>query len=184
MQTKSREIWKDIKGYEKLYQISNLGRVRSLNHIASKGVKDIMYKGKILKPFLDGKKNYLQVCLSKNNQKKKFLIHRLVAETFIDNFEHKREVNHKDGNKQNNCVDNLEWVTSKENKKHAWENGYYDTDRFKIRKSLKNSKKITINGITKSLYKWSKELDYSYNQLRWLYDKGGDLPNGWKRKSI
>lgn len=180
----SPEFWKDIKDYEKLYQVSNLGRVRSLSHLASNGVKDILYKGRILKPFLDGKKNYLQVCLSKNNNKRKYLVHRLVAETFIENKYNKAEVNHKDGNKQNNYVDNLEWVTSKENKNHAYKNGYYNTYKFKHRKSKNNSKKITINGITKSLYKWSKELNYSYNQLRWLYDKGGDLPNGWKRKSL
>lgn len=178
------ELWKDIKGYEKLYQVSNLGRVKSLNHIASNGSANILYKGRILKPFLDGKKNYLEVCLSKNNCKRKYLVHRLVAETFIENKLNKAEVNHKDGNKQNNCVDNLEWVSSKENKKHAYENGYYDTYKFRHRKSHENSKKITINGITKSLYKWSKEINYSYNQLSWLYDKGGDLPNGWKRKSI
>lgn len=178
------EIWKDIENYEGLYQVSNFGRIKSLNHMASNGIKDIMYKGRILKPFLDGKKNYLEVCLSKNNLKKKYLVHRLVAETFLENEYNKREVNHKDGNKQNNCVDNLEWVTSKENKHHAYENGYYDTYKFRHRKSLKNSKKITIKGVTKSLYKWSKELNYSYTQLRWLYDKGGDLPNGWKREKF
>lgn len=180
----SPEFWKDIKDYENLYQVSNLGRVRSLSHLASNGIKDILYKGRILKPFLDGRKNYLQVCLSKNNHKRKYLVHRLVAETFIENKYNKAEVNHKDGNKQNNCVDNLEWVTSKENKNHAYKNGYYNTYKFRHRKSKNNSKKITINGTTKSLYKWSKELNYSYNQLRWLYDKGGDLPNGWKRKSL
>lgn len=176
------EIWLDIKGYENLYQVSNFGQVRSLDHYASNGIKDILYKGQILKPFLDGKHNYLNVCLSKNNVRKKYQIHRLVAEAFLTN--KKREVNHKDGNKQNNCVDNLEWVTSKENKEHAWKNGYYDTDSFKNRKSLKNSKKLTINGKTQSLYKWSKELNYTYWQLLHLYKKGGDLPNGWKRESI
>ena len=100
-----KEIWKDIKEYENLYQVSNFGQVRSLDHYASNGVKNILYKGRILKPFLDGRHNYLSVCLSKNNIKKKYQVHRLVAKTFLEN--EKREVNHKDGNKQNNCVDNL-----------------------------------------------------------------------------
>lgn len=163
--------------------MSNLGKVRSLNHYASNGIKDILYKGRILKTWLDGKKNYSLVTLS-NGKRKNHLVHRLVAEAFIINPENKTEVNHIDGNKQNNCVENLEWVTSKENKKHAYDNGLYNTESFRKRKSLPNSKRITINGETKTLYKWSKELNLSYDKLRWLYNKGGDLPNGWKRETI
>lgn len=176
------ERWLDIKGYENLYQVSDTGRVRSLDHYASNGIKKILYKGRILKPFLDGKHNYLNVCLSKNNIKKKYQIHRLVASMFLK--DKNREVNHKDGNKQNNCVDNLEWVTSKENKKHAIANGYYNTDAFKNRPSLKGSKAFIIEGKKQSLYRWSKELPYTYDQLRRLYDKGGDLPNGWSREKL
>lgn len=92
------EIWKDISGYEGLYQISNLGRVKS--------------KRKILKP-INGE--YLHVGLSKNGIQTTKLIHRLVAENFIDNPNNLPQVNHKDENKHNNCVNNLEWITFKEN---------------------------------------------------------------------
>lgn len=174
------EAWADIKGYEGLYQVSNYGRVRSLDHYASNGYVDILYKGRVLTAWLDGRKNYLMVTI----RNKKYLVHRLVAEAFIDNSDNLAEVNHIDGNKANNCVDNLEWCTSKQNKTHAYKNGLYDTQKFRNRKSLPNSKRITINGVTKTLWKWSKELNISYQSLRWLYDKGGELPSGWKRETV
>lgn len=176
----AQEKWKDVKGYEGLYQVSNLGRVRSLDHYASNGYTDILYKGKILTAWLDSRKYYLMVTMKNKN----YLIHRLVAQAFIPNPDNLPEVNHKDGNKANNCVDNLEWCTSKQNKEHAYKTGLYDTQKFRNRKSLPDSKRITINGVTKTLWKWSKELGISYYKLRWMYDKGGELPNGWSRETI
>ena len=92
------EVWKDIKGYEGLYWVSNLGRVKS--------------KRKILKP-INGE--YLKVGLSKNGKQKTFTIHRLVAQEFVNNPKNKSQVNHKDENKHNNNSNNLEWVTFQEN---------------------------------------------------------------------
>jgi hypothetical protein len=106
------EIWKDIKGYEGLYQVSNLGRVKSLGNSKSK-------KEKILKPFKRGR-GYLTVKLFNNNKKKQIFIHRLVAETFIDNPDNLPQVNHKDENKQNNLLDNLEWCTNKDNARYSF----------------------------------------------------------------
>lgn len=92
------EIWKDIKGYEGLYQVSNLGRVKS--------------NKRILNP---SKTEYLKVSLSKNGVQNTYYIHRLVAQTFIDNKNNLTHVNHIDENKYNNNVNNLEWCTNKYN---------------------------------------------------------------------
>ena len=113
------EIWKDVVGYEGLYQVSNLGRTKSLDRIVSTGKGMRKHHGKILIQQLDGQKHYFQVSLSKNGKVKKIQVHCLVAQTFIPNPKNKPEVNHIDGNKQNNNVTNLEWVTTKENMQHA-----------------------------------------------------------------
>lgn len=103
------EKWKDIKGYEGLYQVSNLGRVKRL----FKNNKSNILKGKIDK---DG---YNEVILSQHQTKKFCRVHRLVAEAFISNPDNKPQINHKDRNKLNNNADNLEWVTAQENTKHC-----------------------------------------------------------------
>ena len=105
-----KEIWKDIEGYEGLYQVSNMGRIKSFQYDK--------IKGKILKPSLCAF-DYLKINLRLNNTPKTEKLHRLVAKAFIPNPENKPQINHKDGNKQNNRVDNLEWCTDRENKQHA-----------------------------------------------------------------
>lgn len=112
------KTWKDIEGFEGYYQISNCGNVRSLDRFD--GIRNL--KGKCLKQSLK-QNGYLQVGLRKNGKRKWFSIHRLVAIHFIDNPEKKPQVNHIDCNKQNNNVNNLEWVTAKTNYKHAEHNG-------------------------------------------------------------
>lgn len=92
------EVWKPIQGYDELYEVSNLGKVRTIK------------TGVIRKITLDGN-GYLQLSLCKNGLQKSFKVHRLVANAFIPNPNNYREINHKDENKQNNCVDNLEWCT-------------------------------------------------------------------------
>ena len=98
------EFWKDIKGFEGMYQVSNYGNVRSLNYRRKKIIKN-------LKPSYTGT-GYGVVALGN----KRFYVHRLVASEFLENPENKREVNHIDCNKENNRVDNLEWCTQTENK--------------------------------------------------------------------
>ena len=103
-----KEIWKDISGYEGVYQISNLGRVKSLKN--TKGNP----KETIKKPMLK-ENGYLQVDLYKKTKKKKFYIHRLVAMAFIPNPDNLPEVDHVDTNRTNNTVENLRWVDKKRN---------------------------------------------------------------------
>lgn len=101
------EIWKDVEGYEGKYQVSNWGRVRNK-------------KGEIIKPYLNHK-GYEKVSLSNgiNSRTNKHRVHRLVAQAFIPNPENYPQVNHKDGNKHNNSVSNLEWCTNLQNAQHA-----------------------------------------------------------------
>ena len=101
--------WRDIPGYEGYYQASNTGQIRSVR------------KNKMLSPF--DNHGYLRVNLCINCKEEKPLIHRLVALAFIENPNHYPEVNHKDNNRQNNRVENLEWCTRSENVKQTWTTG-------------------------------------------------------------
>lgn len=120
------EIWKDITGYEGLYQVSNLGRIKSLDKLMlvygfHKTPIQAIRKGKILSP----RKNsdgYEKVSLTKDNVSKQYFVHRLVAICFIDNVNGYEEVNHIDGNKTNNNITNLEWCTHLENMQHCYVN--------------------------------------------------------------
>lgn len=113
------EVFKDIKGFEGSYVISNLGKVKSLDRVNAKGAN---IKGKLLKTRINNS-GYEQIMLYKGSRKdkKNLFIHRLVALTFIGDY--KEDVNHKDGNKLNNKVTNLEWVSKSYNTKHAYSNG-------------------------------------------------------------
>lgn len=108
------EIWKDIKGYENYYQISNLGRVKSLDRYVTDVKKTQFIKGKILKQFNNGN-GYMVVSLLKGGTRKNCYTHRLVAEHFLDNFSFGKVVNHKNFNRQQCDVGNLEMMTQKEN---------------------------------------------------------------------
>ena len=157
------EIWKPIKDYEGLYEISNLGRVKRLckTIIDSKGRKQI-FEENILKPFKN--KGYLMIDLTKNKIKKRFLVHRLVAETFIPNPDNKPQVDHINTIRDDNRADNLRWTTRSENcnneltKKHMSESQkgkqLPEDTKKKIQKSLKGHK---VSEETKDKIRKSKE---------------------------
>ena len=107
------EVWKDVKGYEGLYQVSNFGRVKRVGGVVKHGTsKTLTVVERILKVNVNGKgQEHLMVHLSKGGKVKKAYVHRLVAEAYIPNPDNLPEVNHKDENPMNNKVDNLEWCT-------------------------------------------------------------------------
>lgn len=184
------EIWKDVVGYEGIYEVSNKGRIKSKHY------------GK--KVFLKTQKTYdgyITTKLSIGGNSKRCSLHRLVAIAFLGNPENKPQVNHKDGNKLNNYMDNLEWVTAQENVIHAWKTGLkgntvyffekeivedykkgmisteltkkYKTSWVAIRKLLKkNGLEIITISERNSIYKFDK------NELK------KDFDNGMKVKDI
>ena len=113
-----KEIWRDVVGYEGLYEVSNMGRIKSLPRKVNIGnSKNRLTTEKNLKP--EKSYGYLRLVLNNNNIQKHYLIHRLVAQAFIPNPENKSDINHIDSNRSNNIISNLEWVTRKENMEHC-----------------------------------------------------------------
>jgi plasmid maintenance system antidote protein VapI len=113
------EVFKPVVGYEGYYEVSNFGNVYSVNREIYTKRGRIERRSRRQMKFVYGKFGYVCVNLSKNNKGHRVLVHRIVAKAFIPNPDNKPQVNHKDLNKANNCVDNLEWNTALENNKHA-----------------------------------------------------------------
>lgn len=113
------EIWKDVDGYNGIYQVSNFGRVRSLD----RKVYTYKKKGRVLKTFDNGH-HYQCLTLSDGTKARKHYVHILVANAFIENPHNYEQVNHKDFDKTNNCVDNLEWVSRAQNVEHYRKSAY------------------------------------------------------------
>lgn len=116
------EVWKDIPNYEGYYQISNLGRIKSVARKVKYQNSYRNVKEKLKKTFI-GKQGYERVELSKNGKTKKYNVHRIVANVFISNPLNKETVNHINGIKTDNRVENLEWATRSENELHAYKIG-------------------------------------------------------------
>lgn len=146
----SKEIWKNIQGYEGYYQISSLGNIKSLERTVKThnqhGETMMKVKERMLKPGTNNH-GYSTVVLYINGGKKTFTTHRLAAIAFIPNPENKSDVNHEDGIKSHNWVNNLEWDTSSENQKHA-----FDTE------------------LKKPSYGNAKFTEDQVREIRWLYE--------------
>lgn len=134
------EIWRDIKGYERYYQVSSLGRVRSLDRISTmkNGVKR-RKKGRILKPCFDTKKRYLQVNLSKNGRCNIYRVHSLVGKAFVDGYFKSAEIDHIDTITTNNNSNNLRWTNRKGNMANP-------ITQIKI-KNIVDKQKIPVKGV-------------------------------------
>lgn len=157
------EMWKDIIGYEGMYQISNYGRVKSLPRFYNqwRGGKTPI-KGKILKHWAINC-GYLNVRLANDGNCKNFSIHRLVATHFLQKIKGKNFVNHKDSDKTNNYYKNLEWCTQKENIKHSYDNKLAKTGSDRTQSKLSRTDVINI----KKLYKKNV---FGYVEVAKLFD--------------
>lgn len=163
------EIWKDIQGYEGLYQVSNQGNVKSL-HFGTKYHHPNWQnqEDKLLRPKL-ATSGYYRVELYKPGSRKCLYIHRLVAIAFIPNPEGKTEVNHIDGNKLNNSVDNLEWASRSENQRHAIKLGLRKSSPMAGRTGAKNpnSKQVIqydLDGNFVKLWECSADAAKAFNK--------------------
>jgi hypothetical protein len=145
-----KEIWKDVSGYEGIYQVSNLGNVKVLPRIIQNYRGTFLSKEKILKPGIT--EGYARVVLTKNGKRSTKKVHRLVATAFLGEMTH-LQVNHIDFNRSNNNISNLEWVTHLENMTHARQNNRYP--KLKISHSHKQklfeatAKKVICNKTNK-----------------------------------
>lgn len=170
------EIWKNIKEYENMYQCSNLGNIRTLDrYVYSKdGSRKHFRKGTLLKT-IKNKNGYLQVGLNKNGCRKMKYIHRIVAETFLNNPNYLKVVNHKDGNKTNNKIQNLEWCTLSENSIHACR--YLQKNNNKKNQTKKKVKVCIVDTLLnieknyESIQKTSDEINLSCTQIQRYLDK-------------
>ena len=157
------EIWKDIENFSK-YQVSNLGNIKSKERYTKAKDSEIIHrKAFLLKGFVN-KKGYKQVTLYDDNGKPKTMrVHKLVALTFIENENNLPQINHIDGNKLNNEVSNLEWISNYDNMQHAIKNGLIDQElrkenMSKLGKSLKGH--IARFGLTDNIKNKFSQMEY------------------------
>lgn len=148
------EIWKDVVGYEGYYMISNIGRVKTVSRLKRSKRNGVSPVKEYIRPPRVDKYGYHVITLCVDSKSKTFKIHRLVGIAFIPNPDNKPQINHKDGNKSNNHIDNLEWVTGLENQQHAQKMGLFN-DLY-TRKS-KNVLQVDLNNNIISVWRSASE---------------------------
>lgn len=176
----SEEVWKDVVGFEGMYKISSHGRVLTLERTYFNG----RYKtNRVVKQGIKGtsnRKGYINVGLRKDNKNYNFSVHRLVAIMFIPNPEDKKEVNHINGIKDDNRVENLEWMTPSENVRHAHAMGLADVPRLKgeqhgcsklTDEKVRVIKKLLLDGL--SQYKIAAMFGVSRSAILHIKVRGG-----------
>ena len=165
------EIWKPVIGYEGLYEVSNLGRVRSIDRLVKYSNGQIhLHKGRMLSPGLVHKLGYLQVALCNNGKIKHKMVYRLVAEAFLPNPDNLPQVNHKDENPFNNCVENLEWCTIEYNI------NYGTRTQKAIESNIKNGHwDPNMCGLDKKEYEKRKRIKYR--------DRHNEANRRWREKN-
>lgn len=178
------EIWKDIPGYEGMYECSNYGNIKSVDrNIENSLIGSFIKKGIHKSPSMRG--NYLKVALSKNGVVKQISVHRIIAETFITNFNGKKCVNHKNGIKTDNRVENLEWNSYSENTNHSYKNGLQvsqkgsshgksktnENDVLEMRNMYRNDS-LSVSAIAKMYNLSVPTVSEIVNNKSWVHVKG------------
>jgi len=173
------EKWKPIVGYEGLYEISNLGRVKSMARVIKRSINGEQKVGEIFLKFELASNGYYRVSLWKDNVKKNKTIHRLVATHFVNNTNNKKTVNHKDGNKLNNKASNLEWATYCENNGHAFKNKLINTSKQVIQIDP-----ITLNAVNEfeSLSDAARKTEANQSHISRCCNNKRKLAGGFKWK--
>lgn len=181
------EMWKKINEFDN-YEVSNLGRVKSLNHFAKNGNGTRIVRGRILKLIYD-KDGYYMVSLRQNAIRYPKKVHRLVAEAFIQNPENKPQINHKNCIKTDNRVSNLEWVTHSENMLHSYKNGLMDNVLNKKRKAVRCSNGMAFNSsyagaeyLNTFIFKGTKKIRHIAGRIRRCAAGFQDTAYGFKWK--
>ena len=162
----SMENWKPVKGYEMFYEVSDKGRIRSLDRVTVfKDGRIRKFYGKILECSTVNNSGYLTIGLHNNGNSKTFLVHRIVAEAFIKNPHLCNEVNHIDQNKLNNSANNLEWCTHRENVNHG------DEIERGAKKQRRSFRQIDLNGKLIKIWNGFKQMQRETGiQRKSVYD--------------